>query len=83
MKVGDLIRMYHGPSRDDELGLKGQCSRARPATGIIVQPVFPIRPLHPGERREDRREWWWVLRNDTGMLEKFHEIWCEVINENR
>ena len=29
------------------------------------------------------QQWWRVLRNDTGQVERFHEKWCEVIDESR
>jgi hypothetical protein len=29
------------------------------------------------------QQWWHVLRNDTSQVERFHEKWCEVIDESR
>jgi len=67
MKVGDLVIVNtpaHSPGQD--LHAKFSCH------GMIVdKKVF---------RENDgidvkNRTWWYVLRSDTGTVEKFHEDW--------
>jgi hypothetical protein len=45
----------------------------RDISGIIIDSLV----------HDHGEQWWLVLRNDTCMVEKFHENWCEVISESR
>jgi hypothetical protein len=69
MKVGDMIKM-RVPGHEE----------LRPGAmyGVIVESL-----LHDASTAKGPQQWWFVLRNDTGRIEKFHENWCEVISENR
>ena len=46
--------------------------------GIIIESaIIPKTGVHGPQ------QWWRVLRNDTGQVQRFHEKWCKVINESR
>ena len=71
MKVGDLVFVNVPHLRG---GSWSTCE------GIVVdKKVF---------RENDgidvkNRTWFYILRNDNGRVEKFHEDWMEVVNESR
>ena len=68
MKIGDLV-IINVP-----LAMTGN---TKPCNGMIVdRNVF---------RENDgvdvkNRIWWYILRSDTGMIEKFHDDWLEAQN---
>ena len=67
MKIGDLVIVNVPPP--------GQKSWA--CTGMIVEKKV-IRENDGVDVKN--RTWFYILRSDTGAIEKFHEDWMEVQN---
>ena len=67
MQVGDMVDISPTGTPDHHI------------SGIIIDSM-----IDPWTYDDDHGEQWWlVLRSDTSRVEKFHEKWCEVINESR
>ena len=67
MKVGDLVIINVPP-----VGEKHWPS----CQGMIVD--MRVIPIEHKEMEVRNRTWWYVLRSDTGKVEKFHEDWMEA-----
>ena len=77
MKVGDLVivNVPEGASAFD-------ASTMLDATqGLIVE--MKEHSLCETDLTAPVHRWWYVLRSDTGRIEKFHDNWVEVTDEGR
>ena len=72
MKVGDMVIINVPPVGEKHW----------PACqGMIVDKrVIPVEDKKNDVRN---RTWWYVLRSDTGTIEKFHEDWMEAGENGR
>jgi hypothetical protein len=68
VKVGDLVKIVvpKGKTPGDPLKLNlGRIYEDEVLEGIIVG--------------EWTKHWWEILRNDLGVIQRFHLNWCEVV----
>ena len=77
MKVGDVVTI------DVPAGTRqtGNMRTLYSTKGIVIE--MKKIPHFPNTGRPECHEWWYVLRSDTGRVEKFHSKWMDVISEDR
>ena len=68
MKVGDLVIINVPPVGG--MGWGTSCQ------GMIIDRK--VIQIEHKETKVRNRTWWYVLRSDTGKVEKFHEDWMEA-----
>ena len=75
MKSGDLVTI------DVPVGTRhtGNIRTLYSTMGIVIE--MEKIPHFPSTGRPLGHVWWYVLRSDTGRVEKFHSKWMEVISE--
>jgi len=73
MKAGDLVRIKQRPP--GSIALHG----FEPGTICIIVGSDTQKSIDP----LSHEQWLQVLRTDTGKIQRFHESWCEAINESR
>jgi len=74
VKVGDLVIVHVPVGTRHASNLRTIYS----TQGIVIE--MKKIPRHPDGRPECEK-WWYVLRSDTGRVEKFHSKWMEPVPE--